>query len=102
MSTPAKGYWIGHINVRDPEVYRTYVAANAAPFARFNARFLVRGGQAEVTEGKAHPRHVVIEFASYADAVACYHSAEYQAAKALRDPVAEGDMVIVEGYVAPV
>ena len=81
MTTPAKGYWIGHMDVRDPEVYRTYVAANAAPFARFKARFLVRGGQAEVAEGKAHPRHVVIEFPSYADAVACYHSAEYQAAK---------------------
>ena len=101
MSAPAKGYWIGHMNVRDAEVYRTYVAANAAPFARFKARFLVRGGQAEVVEGKSNPRHVVIEFPSYADAVACYHSAEYQAAKDLRDPVAEGDLVIVEGYVSP-
>jgi uncharacterized protein (DUF1330 family) len=41
---------------------------------------------------------VVIEFPSYAAALACYDSPAYQAAKALRDPVSTGDLVIVEGY----
>jgi uncharacterized protein (DUF1330 family) len=41
---------------------------------------------------------VVIEFADLATAQACYDSPEYKAAKALRDPVSDADLVIVEGY----
>ena len=29
-----KGYWIVHIDVRDPEVYQQYLKANAAAFAK--------------------------------------------------------------------
>ncbi len=93
-----KGYWIAHVDVRDPQAYEKYRQANAAPFARFGARFLVRGGTHEVREGAAKARTVVIEFPSYADAMACYESPEYQAAKALRDPVSSGDLVIAEGW----
>jgi uncharacterized protein (DUF1330 family) len=41
---------------------------------------------------------VVIEFPSLQAATDCYNSPEYQAAKAIRDPVSTGDLVIVEGY----
>jgi uncharacterized protein (DUF1330 family) len=51
-----------------------------------------------VVEGAARARTVVIEFPSLEQARACYASPEYQAAKALRDPVATGDLVIIEGY----
>ena len=27
-----KGYWIARVDVTDPEAYKNYVAANAAPF----------------------------------------------------------------------
>lgn len=94
----AKGYWVAHVDVHDPEAYEAYRQANAVPFAKYGARFLVRGGKAEAREGAAKPRHVVLEFDSYETAVACYDSPEYQAAKALRDPVSDGDMIIVEGY----
>lgn len=94
----AKGYWVARVDVDDPEVYKRYLAANAEPFARFGARFLVRGGTFRLAEGSARSRNVVIEFPSYEAALACYDSPEYQAAKALRDPVSEGDLVIVEGY----
>ena len=40
-----KGYWIVHVDVRDPEAYQQYVKANAAAFAKYGARFLVRGGK---------------------------------------------------------
>ena len=93
-----KGYWIAHAEVRDRETYDRYRQANAAPFARWGARFLVRGGDCEIREGAARPRTVVIEFPSYADAIACYEDPEYQAAKAIRDPVADADLMIVEGY----
>lgn len=93
-----KGYWVAHVDVNDPDVYQRYVAANAAPFAKFGARFLVRGGPRDVVEGAARARTVVIEFPSLEQARACYHSPEYQAAKALRDPVSTGDLVIIGGY----
>lgn len=93
-----KGYWVAHVDVRDPQAYDAYRAANAASFAEYGAKFLVRGGPADLREGTAKSRTVVIEFPTYEAAVACYDSAGYQAAKALRDPVSQGDLVIVEGY----
>lgn len=97
----AKGYWIVRVDVTDPDGYKEYVAANAAAFRRFGARFLVRGGAFEVPEGSSRARNVVLEFNDYATAVACYHSSEYLAAKALRDGRAEADVLIIEGYDGP-
>ena len=94
----AKGYWIANMDVHDADVYEKYKAANAKPFADFGARFLVRGGTQQVREGKVHARTVVLEFPSYAEAVACYESAAYQAAKDIRLSVADGSLVIIEGY----
>lgn len=93
-----KGYWIVRMDVADAEAYKPYVAANAAPFAAFGARFLVRGGTSEVVEGTGRSRNVVIEFPSYQAALDCYRSPAYQAAKALRLPVSTGDIVVIEGY----
>jgi uncharacterized protein (DUF1330 family) len=97
--TPAarKGYWIAHVDVTDPEGYKAYVAANAAPFAQFGARFLVRGGTQEVPEGRVRARTVVLEFPSYDAALACYRSDGYQAAAALRQGKAEMDLFVIEG-----
>ncbi len=97
----AKGYWIAHVDVTDPEAYKAYIAANALAFAKYGARFLVRGGTHEVAEGASRARQVVLEFADYATALACYRSAEYQAAVALRKPASAGDLVIAEGYDGP-
>lgn len=97
----AKGYWIAQADVDDVEAYRKYQAANAEPFARFGARFLVRGGAFETPEGTSRSRHVMIEFPSYQAALDCYHSPEYQAALALRTPVSTADVVIIEGYDGP-
>jgi uncharacterized protein (DUF1330 family) len=93
----AKGYWIVHITVTDPDNYPRYIAADAAAFAKFDARLLVRGGRYEAVEGPARQRHVVIEFESYEKALACYRSAEYQAAAKLRQAYAESEVLIVEG-----
>ncbi len=94
----SKGYWVAHVDVEDMETYKNYIAANAEPFSAYGARFLVRGGSREVREGAARARTVVIEFPSYEQALACYESEGYQKAKALRDPVSLGDLVIIEGY----
>ncbi|AZV78787.1 DUF1330 domain-containing protein [Parasedimentitalea marina] len=93
-----KGYWVAHVDVDDMDRYQGYITANAAPFADFGARFLIRGGTKEVREGQTRARTVVIEFKDFATAKACYDSVAYQDAKALRDPVSTGDMEIIEGY----
>ena len=93
-----KGYWVAQVDVHDPQAYAAYRQANAVAFAKYGARFLVRGGAGVVREGAARSRVVVIEFDSLATAMACYDSPEYQAAKALRDPVSVADLVIVEGW----
>ncbi len=97
----AKGYWIGRVDVTDPEKYKDYVAANAEPFRKFGAHFLVRGGRFKNPEGTARSRNVVIEFPSYQAALDCYNSPEYQEAIKLRQPVSTGDIVIIEGYDGP-
>lgn len=93
-----KAYWVAHVDVHDPEIYDEYRRLNAAPFAEFGARFLVRGGAQVVREGQARARTVVIEFPSLEAAQACFDSPGYQAALAVRTPVSTADMVIVQGY----
>jgi len=97
----AKGYWIARVDVTDPEAYQAYVRANAVAFAKFGARFLVRGGPYEAVEGVARARQVVIEFKDYVTALACYDSQEYQQAKELRTKPSQNEVVIVEGYDGP-
>jgi uncharacterized protein (DUF1330 family) len=50
-----------------------------------------------VLEGKARSRNVIIEFPSMEEALACYNSSEYTAARAIRQSVSEGDFLLVEG-----
>jgi uncharacterized protein (DUF1330 family) len=93
----AKGYWIFHTTVTDPETYRKYVARDGEAFEKYGARFLVRGGEFQVVEGASKERHVIIEFESYESALACFRSGEYQAASAFRRMAAVTDLVIVKG-----
>ena len=96
-----KGYWIAQVDVANPDGYKAYIAANAVAFAKYNARFLVRGAVPEVPEGQVRSRLVVIEFPSLQAAHDCYHSPEYAAAKTLRLPHATGDVAIIAGYDGP-
>ena len=93
----AKGYWIAHVTVKDPDLYQNYVNASPEAFKKFNARVLARGGTSTQLEGAGRPRNVVIEFDSYEDALACYNSPEYQSARAHREGAGIADIVIVEG-----
>lgn len=96
-----KGYWVGRVDVTDADAYKAYVAANAKAFAKYGAKFLVRGGKHETVEGSSRARNVVLEFESFEKALACYHSPEYAEAMALRLPHATVDMIVVEGYDGP-
>jgi uncharacterized protein (DUF1330 family) len=97
----ATGYWIGSVDVTDPDGYKAYMAADMKPFGEFGGRFLVRGGTREVPEGQVRSRTVVLEFPSFDAALSCYRSPGYQAAKKLRNGKADFDLVIVEGYDGP-
>ena len=97
----AKGYWIAHVEVTDPEGYKKYTAANGEAFAKYGARFLVRGGTHVIAKGSAKSRQVVIEFPDYATAVACLDSDEYKRAAQFRDAASLIDLVVAEGYDGP-
>ncbi len=92
-----KGYWIARVTVTDMEKYKDYMALAPAAFAKFGAKYLARGGKYEALDGEARPRNVVIEFPSLQAAHDCFHSADYQAAKAKRLGAAIAELVIVEG-----
>ncbi len=92
-----KGYWIVHVTITDPEGYAAYLVQDKIAFDKFDAKFLVRGGAFTAPEGPAKQRHIVIEFASYEKAFACYHSPEYQRAAELRQASSESEIVIVQG-----
>jgi uncharacterized protein (DUF1330 family) len=93
-----KGYWVVHIDVTDPEGYKPYQGAASDAFGVFGARYLVRGGRQDVTEGSLRARTVVVEFPSYEAALACYRSPEYRKAIELRAGKAHFDMIAIEAY----
>jgi uncharacterized protein (DUF1330 family) len=93
-----RGYWVAHADVAEPEGYKAYMAADMGPIGQFGGRFLVRGGAFEKMEGSARSRAVIVAFPSYAAALACYRSRDYQAAAALRQGKAEFDLIACEGY----
>ena len=96
-----KGYWIGRVDVTDPQAYKRYVEANGPVFAKYGVKFLVRGGAFVTKEGKARARNVVLEFPSYEQAMACYESPEYQDALKLRINAGVADIIVIEGYEGP-
>lgn len=96
----AKGYWIGRIDVHDPEAYKAYVETATLAYKEFGANFLVRGGDFNPVEGQSRARNVVIEFPSYEAAIACYNSATYQKARAIRQQFSDGELLIVQGHEA--
>ena len=94
----AKGYWLARLDITDRETFAEYRKRNAAPIAKFGGRFIVKGGKAETRLGAAAAENVVIEFDSYAQAVGCFESADYQdAAEYLKRSSNIIEFVIVEG-----
>lgn len=97
-----KGYWIVRIDVmRDPDRYSEYAKLAIPALREFGARFLVRSGSYREMEGNARQKNIIVEFSSFEQAIACYDSPEYQTALAIRKELADGELVIVEGYDDP-
>jgi len=66
-------------------------------FERYEAKFLVRGGETTSMEGTNRARNVVIEFPSVQHALDCYNSDEYQEAVKIRQAAADSELIIVDG-----
>lgn len=96
-----KGYWIARLDVTDPEAYKAYVEANAEAFAKYEGKFLTRGGSFTPLEGLNRSRNCIVEFKDRATALACYWSPEYQRALQLRKYAAVADIIIMDGYDGP-
>lgn len=92
-----KGYIIAHIAVTDPEAYKGYIDQNTKVLEGLGGRFIVRGGTSQTVEGSLEGRHVVLEFPSYAEALAAYHDPAYQKIADIRRASSEGTIVVVEG-----
>jgi uncharacterized protein (DUF1330 family) len=91
-------YVVVQIDVKDPARYEHYKALAPASIAQHGGRYLVRGGATETLEGTWRPsRFVVLEFPTAASARAWWNCAEYAEAKALRQAVADTQMLLVEG-----
>ena len=81
-------YWIAHARVNDPVEYKKYTDQVPGILARYGGRVLARGGDYRINEGdddfRQFHRHVVIEFPTLEQAVACFESQEYRDAAAFR------------------
>jgi len=89
-------FWIAHVEVTDPEAYGRYAALATDAIAKHGGEFLARATRYVTLEGADRKRHVVARFPSLEVAVACYNSAEYQAALEHARGAAERDLIVVE------
>lgn len=92
-------YWIARAKVTDPETYKKYTDRVPAILDRYGGKILARGGRYQIMAGPDHGfhRHVVVEFPTFEQAVACFQSPEYQAASVFRQAGGIVETVIVEG-----
>ena len=88
--------WIAHVHVTDPDAYARYAKGATVAIAAHGGVFLARGGRYVQLEGNDRPRNVVARFPSLDQAVACFNSADYQAALAHATGASVRDLVVVE------
>jgi uncharacterized protein (DUF1330 family) len=90
-------YWIGHIEVTDPDTYGEYAKRATRAIEAHGGEFLARATRTVWLEGNERARNVVVRFASVEDAERCYQSDAYQEALSYARKSAVRDLCIVEG-----
>lgn len=90
-------YIIARIDVTDLEDYKTYASQTVAQAEKAGGTFLVKGGPMQQVEGDGPDRHVVIRFPTREQALAWYHSDDYQAILPIALRSSRRDLVIVDG-----
>jgi uncharacterized protein (DUF1330 family) len=90
-------YWMSKVQITDEASYGEYAKRAGPAIEKHGGRFLARGGKCVTLEGDEYPRNVLVEFATLDQAVACYHSKEYQEAWEFQKDAATRSVSIVEG-----
>ena len=91
-------YMIARINVTDWDRYNEYIKVTPGIIAKYEGRFIVRGGEMVTLEGPEEKwRIVVVEFPDLQKAKDFYNSADYADAKKIREGAALAQFVAVEG-----
>ena len=91
-------YWIARSRITDPATYKKYTDQVPGIMKKYGGKVLARGGRYRIMAGpEDFQRHVVIEFETLEEAVACYQSPEYQEASVFRKAGGVVENVIVEG-----
>ena len=91
-------YVMANVEVTDPAGFAPYRAAVPATIAKYDGRYLARGGEAVAVEGDSLPKRVVLlEFPTAAQAKAWWSAPEFAYLKALRQASARTRMIVVEG-----
>ena len=94
-----KGYWVvAYRKVHDQATVKNYAALLVPVLEKFGARMLVSPTSVVTAlEAGFEQMTVVVEFDSYATALAAYESADYKKALAALGSSAERDFRIAEG-----
>jgi len=92
----SKGYVVCvYESINDDKALKDYAMKSREAVEKYDGKFLVRGGQNIVTEGRKFIRTVVLEFSSFEKTKEFFYSAEYQAAhKFLKDTVVRNHQII--------
>ena len=93
-----KVYLIAQIEVTNPELMEKYRAQVPAIVAKYQGKYLVRGGETEVIEGDYFKHRIVmLEFPNKECPNNFYNSDDYAPLKMLRLEAGNNSSVLVEG-----
>lgn len=93
-----KAYLIAHIEVTNPELMEKYRDQVPKIVAKYQGKYLVRGGDSEILEGDYFKHRIVLlEFPSRQQANNFYNSEDYAPLKMLRIEAGNNSSVLVEG-----
>ncbi|GLQ06460.1 DUF1330 domain-containing protein [Sneathiella chinensis] len=93
-------YMVARITVSDPDQYEVYKSLAPIAIQKYGGEYLTRGGAMETLEGPEETQRVVlVKFPDFETARAFYDSPEYKKARDARSGAAEGQFVILDGYV---
>jgi uncharacterized protein (DUF1330 family) len=97
QSSPPAYYINETFEVSDPETFKSYLERVPAIVAKFDGRYLARGGKTESLQGEPPKTIIIIAFKSIADARKWWDSPEYGQIKPIRQRVVKSRNFVVEG-----
>ena len=94
-----KVYWIAmYKKIDSQQNIKNYGTKVTEVFKKYGAKPIVRGGKFNTLEGDTYPRTVIWEFPSFAKAIECHESKEYQEGWDLAKHTTIRNLQIVEGF----